>query len=188
MTLFAVLATGPSMSRALCDYVMGQCPAVAVSNAYALAPWAAALVSHDARWWRHNPEALKFAGAKFCGNGKPEGTEKFFHPRMSRPCNSGLMGMYAARMLGATSIALLGFDMHGDHFFGRHPAPLTNTTDKKRRLHLAQFTKWRECPVFNCTPGSQLTAFPFADIEEVIRHGSGQAGPADRAEIAERGE
>ena len=45
----------------------GRCHAVAVSNAYTLAPWVYALVSNDAAWWINNPDARKFAGRKFAG-------------------------------------------------------------------------------------------------------------------------
>ena len=43
--------------------------------------------------------------------------------------NSGFQAVNLAVLWGASRIALFGFDMHGDHFFGRHPAPLRNTHD-----------------------------------------------------------
>lgn len=169
MSTWAVLATGPSMSQELADFVRGKCRAVAVSDAYGLAPWADALVSNDAAWWKAHPEALAFAGRKFCAAHLP-GTERI---RAQAPfmygVNSGLQGMRVAELLGATSILLLGFDLRGSHFFGPHPAPLRNTSPERFRVHIRQFDHWRGCQVINCTPGSALTRFPFGDVHEVLR-------------------
>lgn len=156
------------MSQELADVVRGKCSAVAVSDGYKLAPWADAMVSNDAAWWTAHPEALEFAGRKFC-TAHVQGTERL---RTSAPfmygVNSGLQGMRVAELLGATLIALLGFDMRGSHYFGPHPAPLRNTSPDRFRIHIRQFDHWRGCRVVNCTPGSALTRFPFADINEIL--------------------
>jgi hypothetical protein len=171
MTTFAVLATGPSMSQEVADYVRDKCRAVAVSDAYRLAPWADALVSNDRNWWIANPDAMKFAGRKFCG-GRQHGTEHLsFDPAFGSGINSGLQGMRVAKLLGASKILLLGFDMNsarGAHFFGRHPAPLRNTTPPRFRAHVSQFRKWRGPDVINCTPNSALKQFRFMSIEQAL--------------------
>ena len=117
---FVVIATGPSLT----DEQVNACrhmPCVAVSNAYEKAPWAMALVSSDKRWWSHyKPE---FDGLKFSVSVVP-GVEKV---DLVSGSNSGLLGMEVAVQLGATSLVLLGFDMHGSHYFGPHPKPLKNT-------------------------------------------------------------
>lgn len=168
MTTFAVLATGPSMSQEQADYVRGRCKVVAVCNAYTLAPWAEALVCNDGIWWKVHPEALKFAGRKFCGQAWP-GTE-FLRGERGFPagCNSGYQGIRVAGLLGATRILLLGFDMHGSHFFGAHPAPLRNSTPQKFKSMASQFRLWRGCPVINCSPGSALQVFPVADLKAAL--------------------
>lgn len=171
MTTFAVLATGSSMSQALADFVRDSgCRAIAVSDAYLLAPWADGLVSNDQAWWKQHPEALKFAGRKFCGMGF-SGTERFqWAVPCATSCNSGLQAMRVAHeMFKATRVLLLGFDMHGEHFFGRHPSSLQNTTPQKFAKHLAQFDRWRGCEVVNCTLGSSLKRFPFADFREALQ-------------------
>jgi hypothetical protein len=165
MTLFAVLGSGPSMSQQIADAVKGKCRVVAVSDTYRLAPWADALVSHDRNWWDVHREALAFAGRKFCG-WERSGTELLkFDVRLGTGLNSGLQGMRVAVMLGATRIALLGFDMHGSHFFGEHPKSLATTTPDRLREHLRQFSKWYGPAVVNCTPGSALTHFRMSTIE-----------------------
>lgn len=164
----AVLATGPSMSQELADKVRGRCRVVAVCNAYELAPWADALVCNDGIWWKVHPNALQFAGRKFCGQDQP-GTEWLRNaPEFPAGSNSGYQGVRVAGLLGATRILLLGFDMRGDHYFGRHPEPLRNSNDAKFRAMAAQFRLWKGVPVLNCTPGSALTCFPMADLDEVL--------------------
>lgn len=172
MTTYAVLATGPSMSQAIADSIKGRFRAVVVSDAYRLAPWADALVCNDMRWWNVYPDALQFKGAKFCARFYPGQGVEMLPTTMEFPpgTNSGLQGMRVARALGATRILLLGFDMGGTHYFGPHPAPLRNTSPARFREFIAQFDKWLGgCEVLNCTPGSALTKFPSADLNELLR-------------------
>jgi hypothetical protein len=162
------------MNRSLAEYVRTRCRAIAVCNAFRLAPWTDALVCNDATWWEENPDAMQFAGRKFCGVGHV-GCERI--PRddvYSIGLNSGLQGMRVAEMLGATRLLLLGFDMHsrnGAHFFGPHPAPLRNTSNQRFKVHIAQFQKWAGCEVVNCTHGSALMRFPFGDVHEILETG-----------------
>lgn len=171
--IFAVLATGPSMSQAVADSVR-HLRCVAVSNAYQLAPWAEAMVSVDIAWWKHHPEALAFPGRKFCV-GQVEGTEQYKIPGGS---NSGLYGLHVAHMLGATRILLLGFDMHGTHYFGPHPKKrvenaghyeLKNTPPHRFEVFKRQFAYWKRCEVINCTPGSALDCYPKMDLADALR-------------------
>lgn len=157
------------MNQETADFIRGKCRAVAVSDAYKIAPWAEALVSNDAKWWSCNLDALKFAGRRFAYE-QVQGVE---HLRATHDfrygINSGLQGIRVAELLGATRILLLGFDMHGTHYFGPHTAPeLKNTDGNRFAIHLRQFLKWKGCQVVNCTPGSALTQFPMGDIREVL--------------------
>lgn len=171
--IFAILATGESMNQSVADYVRGKCKVIAVSDAYKLAPWADALVSNDSAWWRANPQALKFAGAKYCA-AQLKGTIRILpEGGFESTSNSGLLAMRVAQKLGATKILLLGFDMKGSHFFGKHPDPLGNTTAKRFVQHIKQFGRWHGCEVINCTPDSALRKFPFAAIEDILGGASG---------------
>jgi hypothetical protein len=82
--------------------------------------------------------------------------------------NSGLLGMVVAAKLGATEIILLGFNMAGGHYFGRHPEPLPNTQPSRYEFFKTQFSAWAGPPVVNCTPGSALKCFPMGDIEDYL--------------------
>lgn len=159
-----VLASGPSMNQALADSLRGK-NAVAVSNCYALAPWANAMVSQDVAWWRQHTAALNFAGRKFSTN-YIDGVEQF-NPfectgnGFKTGCNSGLIGCLVAQWFGATRILLHGFDLHGDHFFGEHKPPLKNPDRNRFKGMLNEFMQWHHpgIAVVNMTPGSALTCF-----------------------------
>ncbi len=185
MTTWALLAPGPSLNIETADYVRGRlinaggtCAGViAVSNAYTLAPWAAALVSHDAKWWRNYNAAFDFAGRKFCRF--KAGVEVFNPPGLPTSCNSGLMAIYVAqRIFKASKIILCGFDMHGTHFFGRHPdSPdlppekrLKNTSDARRQTFLKQFAAFDAggMEVINCTAGSAIKTFKFMALGDAL--------------------
>lgn len=150
----------------------GRCKAVAVSNAWEMAPWADALVSNDRNWWNHHVAAMKFAGRRFAAV-HLHGTEHLpTNSIYEDGCNSGMQGMRVAQEhFGATRILLIGFDMQGTHYFGPHPEPLPNTTPQRFEKMLGQFRKWRGCEVINCTPGSALTQFPAGELREALRPG-----------------
>lgn len=171
METWVIIASGQSLTSADVDYVKGlheaeKVKVVAISNVgLDKAPWADCLVSHDTKWWRANPEAMQFAGTKYArfqyGKCKP------FRPVVNGS-NSGLMGMEIAWILGAQRIILLGFDMHGTHYFGAHPEGLKNTDEGRFAAHIKQFDKWKGCEVINCTPGSALNIFPKAELRTII--------------------
>jgi hypothetical protein len=171
MTTWAVLATGPSMSQAVADQVKGRCKAIAVSDAYRLAPWADALASADGKWWLAHPQALEFAGRKYTAApdySKPDGVERVH----ASGTNSALLAAMIAVKLGATRVLLLGVDMRspGDHFFGRHQGNLKSTTPARMeefKRHFAQYQP-RGVKIVNCSPGSALKCYPVSDLNDCL--------------------
>lgn len=134
----AILASGPSMTRAQADYVRGKCRVIAVNNQGidtvdsttgqlipAFAPWADILYAADAKWWRHyHDRALKFAGRKVTIRDTLPWREVYslkqstehasIDPRPTHLVsggNSGYQAIHLAVHLGAKRIVLLGFDM-----------------------------------------------------------------------------
>lgn len=169
--IFAVLATGPSLTQRVVDAVQGRAKVIAVSDAYRLAPWADALVSTDAAWWKANPDAMDFQGPKWCAAPdfrKVEGVERF--PGAESGSNSGLLACRVAVSMGAKKVLLLGFDMKGAHFFGPHPAPLKNTTPARFEVFQRQFAHYkpRGVEIINCTPDSSLRAYPMGDLHACL--------------------
>ena len=176
MTTWAVLASGPSMSQAIADSVKGRCKVAVVSDVYKIAPWADALVSTDAAWWLHHKEALNFEGLKF--GAMPEfrpvpGVERVMADTST---NSGLLAVMVAVQLGAKRVLLCGVDLHspGDHFFGKHPAPLKSTTADRMGVFKRQFSAYRPkgVEIINCTPGSALHTFPKGNLEDCLAQSS----------------
>lgn len=178
--IFAVLATGPSLTSAVVDAVRDRVKVVAVSDAYRLAPWSDALASTDFSWWRHHQDAAQFKGRKFSGMvdfQNVEGVEKL---EGENATNSGLLGVKAAVLMGATKVLLCGFDLHspGKHFFGRHGGSLRSTTAQRMEAFKRQFERYqpRGVEIINCTPGSALRVYPMASLDaclaEPALHGS----------------
>jgi len=162
-----LLAPGPSMSQALADSMRGEFVG-AVGNCWELAPWAKFMAANDRHWWMKYPEARLFKGRKFSAN-NVKGVERL--PQAQSSWNSGVLLLAAAVHLGATSIRLYGFDMHGTHYFGEYKNGLRNTRPERRRVHFQQYAQWqRQNPaikVVNCTPGSALKCFPMESSHEV---------------------
>lgn len=177
--IFAVLATGPSMSQGLADSVRGRCKVVAVSDSWQLAPWADALVSSDAAWWRH--KAPEFSGPRYTLGTFPD-VERVTDMPMGT--NSGLLGIHVAVKLGATKVLMLGFDMHGSHFFGTHVGNLKNTPAHRREQFHKQFLHYRPkgVEILNCTEGSALTCYPMARLEDHLEGLVESEAPDSRAD------
>lgn len=178
---WAVLATGPSLNSEVVESVRGLCKVVAVSDAYRLAPWADALASTDGKWWKAHPEAMEFQGRRFTAAPdfiQLEGVERM---AVDTATNSGLLGLMVAVKLGAKRVLLCGLDMHspGDHFFGRHLAPLRHSEQRHLELHKRQFMTYRPrgVEIVNCTPGSALTVYTMANLEDEL---AGLVEPATR--------
>lgn len=176
--MWAILASGESLKPEHVELVRqarsdGRINGfIAVSNvAIDFAPDADALVSHDASWYKKTPEHKKLEIPKYCRQ-QCHGTKQFI-PRVQSGCNSGLMAMeVAARIYKAKKLMLLGFDMHGTHYFGKHKDGLKNTTESRFRQFLIQFSAFDLCPVVNCNPDSALKKFPFMSIEDAIKWGN----------------
>jgi len=170
-----VIATGASLlpdPQAVADSVR-HLPTVAVSDAYKLAPWAAALVACDGKWWAENPEALRFAGERWLANGSARGVEMI--KRQGPICtqtNSGLLGLDYWIRRRARRVLLLGIDMRGSHYFGPH-ARLRNTTPARFEFFCAQFDAYARwimpgVEVVNCSPDSALETFPKRALADVL--------------------
>lgn len=168
MTTWSVLASGPSMSQAVADQARRIGPVVAVSNTWQLAPWADALASADRAWWDAHPEALAFEGLKVGAMPSWQRIPSVTRYPAPNGCNSGLLGVLVAHSLGATRILLCGFDMHGEHFFGQHPEPLTNPGEPQFLRFIRQFRRYapRDVEIANCTPGSAMALYPFSTLED----------------------
>lgn len=163
----------------------------------AVAPWADILYAADQKWWAENRAAAEvFAGVKatIARNGYPDFTPEILGVRvlgwggpsgfddrvdfLRTGWNSGYQAMHLAAHLGVRRVLLLGFDMHakhGEHWHGDHhwrPGyesryPLFIQSFEDGAPHFAE----RGVEILNCTPGSALTCFPMASVEEGLSDG-----------------
>lgn len=180
-----VMATGPSIPDLVRQLPPNRAGAasVAVNDAFRLAPWADMLYAADPAWWRHHAQdALRFAGLKATANDScefravraltPTGVQGFDEdPGCVRTGgNSGYQAVHVAIHAGASRVLLLGFDMHGGHYFGNHPPGLSNTSEATYQSWLERFDalNGRGAEIVNCTPGSALTCFRRADLRAEI--------------------
>jgi len=171
---WVVIATGASVSPALMQRVR-HLPCLAVNNAWVDAPWSRALVANDAAWWRLHPQALQFAGDKWCSS-KVAGVG-WLPPRRlcSSASNSGLRALdLAIHHYGATRVLLLGIDLTGPHYHPDHPAPLGNPTAARFALFHTQFANYarehlRGVEVLNCSPVSTLSCFPKCSLTDALQ-------------------
>jgi len=175
---WAVIATGASLNPDPIAVVsrVRHLPCVAVNDAFRIAPWARVLVAADEAWIRKNPDAIEFAGEKWCNN-ETRGT----FPRLPKReaiytnTNSGLLGLVFAMDRGAERILLLGVDMKGTHYFGRYRNGLVNSPDEPGRFEffIKQFRDFaprirKGVEVINCNPDSALDVFPKMTLDEAL--------------------
>lgn len=169
-----VLATGQSLlpdPQAVADRVH-ELPVVVVNDAFRLAPWARALIACDPNWWQRNPEARAFSGEKWTA-GSVSGIPRIRAPGIFTNTNSGLIGLDYWVRNGAKRILLLGIDMRGTHYFGRHKSGLSNTDPSRFEFFIAQFAVYakqipRGVTVVNCSPESALDLFPKMTLDEAL--------------------
>lgn len=182
-----MLAPGPSatagQAELLCEAGI---PLGVVGSAFQLAKSPAFIAASDSAWWRRNPEAKATDCKRFTMH-TVSGAATIRVPGMG-VCNSGVLALECAKREGATRILLVGFDMHGSHFFGPYTNGLSNTTEAKRKVHLRQYAHWAKAnvriQVLNCTEGSALTCFPTARLEDGIADFLGQEAESERIRAA----
>lgn len=148
----------------------------------AMAPWADLLYASDCQWWRVNAQqALKFEGLKVsCSEVefrsvhhlRNTGIDGFdSNPENVRTGgNSGYAALHIAIHARAARILLLGFDMGGAHWFGRHGFGLRNTDPGTFSRWIPRFATLvnKGSEIINCTPGSALKCFPSMSLEDAL--------------------
>lgn len=192
----AILATGPSLTAEDCDVVRDKARVIAVNDSHLLAPWADVLFSSDRTWWRHYKGVPGFKGLRY-GIGSAPGKANPFHgledvqvlrntgylglelepTGLRNGRNSGFAAINLAVHLGAARILLLGYNLGyrrgRAHWFGDHPVGLTQNESNYAAFR-ANFDSLVEplqalgVEVINCTPETSLTAFPTADLRDVL--------------------
>ena len=160
-----------------------RCRVIAVNDAIYLAWWADWLHAADCKWlYWHSDAVCKFPGIKttICENvpndwvtGKLRvtGIEGFDETLgcIRSGKNSGYQAIHCAAQAGAKQIALVGFDMHGKHWFGGHRDGIRSDI-ASICLPYFETLKLDELgiDVVNCSQNSLLNCFRKATLESVI--------------------
>lgn len=193
-----LIATGPSLTAEQIDYVHAarmrdECRVVAINEAGVskykplAAPWADVLYAADRDWWTHyKPE---FYGLRVSGEAV-EGVHTFpldlsDHQSQAMPrepgkaLHGGHSGFQALGMLltfGVSKVIMLGYDAGGPkrNCHENRDAFFLNPHRKQPSYAAWQQTynlvpgQWPEVEFYNCSPYSQITAFPKIDLEAVL--------------------
>jgi hypothetical protein len=192
--MWIVAATGESLTQEIAEQCRGY-NVLAINDAYRLFPFAKALYASDAEWWRLHKGCPSFTGEKWSTYGEQVAPAKEFGLKLIKGrkgyglgfsfekgiihwCgNSGFAGVNLALHFGAKRIVLVGFDMHGSHFFGEHP-PMPRRTQKKHGFPrwITHFEKAAELLppeiiIINATEGSALKCFPMMSLSEALDAG-----------------
>lgn len=192
------LASGPSLTQEICDKVRSR-RTIVINSSCSLAPWADILFFTDSGWFHlHRSIVEEWPGLvvtmsaaakrelpgkvrRVRGWGDPTLPKGAFpvpgapHIRQGRSSGHTAIGLAVA--LGASRVAMLGYDMrvvggrehhHGDYL--RQPRNLAIYADS----FVPAFAGWNETAravgveILNCTPGSAISEFAFADLDEVL--------------------
>lgn len=177
-------ASGPSLCREDVDYCRERgWPVWATNSSYKLG--CDGLYACDYLWWRANPEAARTAPE--CWTQDKDASEAFGlnwieslprdgfseDPRwIHQGKNSGFQLVNLVYLWGAARIVLLGYDMRltdKSHWHGDHKGTLKNPTASMLADCVKAFDKVQPlaCEVVNCTPGSAIKRFPFADLRSL---------------------
>lgn len=209
-----IIGGGPSLSTAQVECVGAACAAsgvagnghadgrrvyaIAVNDAYRLAPFAEVLYFADSHWWewhRARPEFVEYAGQKCTiqnsgANVTDEAVHMLrnaHHPYLGNGLsldpgvlvsgrNSGFQALNLAILAGAKSVLLLGFDGRPDktgrtHWFGEHPRPTPASAYEHYRRAFSAAERMIAAAgvrVLNCSPGSGIDSFPKVALENAL--------------------
>ena len=160
------------------NYCKGKGTVIVINNTYQLAPWAQILWGCDANWWKFNPKAMDFKGQKHSLEFDQVITHKSKYGKglgidiIHCGGNSGYQCINYAYLQGAKQIILLGFDMWGQHWHGKHKVGLSNKHDFKSWIEnfnqLAIDLKNKGIQVINCTPKTKLNCFQKIPLRKAI--------------------
>lgn len=188
---WVIIASGPSMARIDMEVVRASgWRVMTINNSWELAPWADAMYAGDLQWWERYGDSVRFAGEKWTRDEHAAIRYQLHHieresgaglcqrrGRIHSGGNSGYQAINLAWHFGARRFALLGFDMHrkdGGHWHGEHEgmlsAPASHIVAWRQELSLlAHDLRHLGCQVVNATPGTALTCFPCAPLNEALR-------------------
>lgn len=128
------------------------------------------IVSRGAYKVEDAPDYVKVIGKSSVGDGGIMRLSK--DPAVLAGYDSGSSAVNLAYLTGAAEICVLGMDFLGTHWMEGHPVP--NAGEEKHGIHRRCMTQMAEdlaaegVTVFNCSPISTLTCFPFRPLKDFL--------------------
>jgi hypothetical protein len=192
----AIIATGQSAKNANIGLLKGRVKVIAIKEAAVdLCPWADVAYGCDAPWWKHRKGLPEFAGLKIGWDEKipfqdvrrikikralPNGyVDKILTDQpgvIGGGQNSGFQAANLAIQFGANRIMLIGFDLSGEHYYGRNDWFKAGNPDKsvfdaciKTWADNADLLRSLGVQVINTNNGSALRCFPKHSIDDAMK-------------------
>lgn len=191
-----MIATGHSAKNAGIDRLKGKLKVIAIKEAAVdLCPWADVAYGCDAPWWKHRKGLPEFGGLKVGWDQKiPFQDVRRIKIRRALPNsyvnriivdepgvigggqNSGFQAANLAIQFGVNRILLVGFDLSGEHYYGRNNWFKGGNPD--RSVFDACISVWKDnadlirslgVHVINANNSSALRCFPKHSIEDALR-------------------
>lgn len=189
----AIVASGPSVKGMKLDVLRDRIHVIAIKENVNLLPWADVVYGCDAAWWLSRNGLPDFKGVRICHGPQASNKYKFINKinienvdklLTDQPAvigsggNSGFQALNLAVQFGATSIILIGFDMHGNsgtHWYGRNKWPGANNPQDSNYMRwlkglnaIAPELKRRQIEVVNATPNSAVACFRMKGLDETL--------------------
>jgi hypothetical protein len=192
-----VIASGPSLTRDVCDKIRGH-NAIVVNASFRLAPWAPILFFTDSSFYEQywdaveawNGEIVTLSKAAkrdlsdrvqlLASEGDPSLPLLDFPPAGAPAVAQGRTSGHTATSVAVAHrpahLGLVGFDMRvvdgREHHHAEYKGP--RDLDVYASDYVPAFVGWNAAAlragvkIWNCTPGSAVNEFEFADVDEVI--------------------
>ena len=187
----AVIASGQSVKKKDIEQLRGH-RVIAIKENVDLAPWADVVYGCDLFWWLHKRGLADYKGLRVAYDSAVKGhfpsvelvgiTDKQCDRLLvDQPMaigsggNSGFQALNLAVQFGASRVLLLGFDMRGEHWYGR------NNWDRANNPSSNNFKRWIKAldgvydqlqmlgvEVRNCSAVSVLTKYKKTNMEDGV--------------------
>lgn len=186
----ACVATGPSLRKEQLSAIRGRARVIAINDAGLPnrlpfnAAWCDLWYAADLAFWSFNKAVLEQSDAiRVCAMQEARDAGLVDLHLNTSTLNrgvgyarsgghSGFQALQLAMNSGATLVTLHGYDckpaaVGPSNYFGEKSAHLFKASPYQNWVPLYRSLNPR-CRVFNCTPGSAIDAFPFADVQEIF--------------------
>lgn len=184
-----IVASGQSAGDAHIGLAKGKAHVLTINESWRLAPWADALYACDGSFWRRRRQALDFCGLRITQDAGVAARFGLHRVELARKQDriltetKGLLGwgghggfhaLNLAVQAGSKQIVLVGYDLTGSHWHGRHEFGLQNPREAMLRAWAKTLDEQAGdlvslgVEVLNASPISALEAYRNVSLEDVF--------------------